>query len=91
MLENSSLPEVYRVFGGVLGLPNRRKSMSGGSWGVLGSRGVILEGVFGDIGAKIGATWPELEPSKQQVGPKMGHVSAKTPMFGSLWGASAEF
>ena len=38
---------------------------------------MILGGVFGNIGAKIGATWAELEPSKQQVGPKMGHVSAK--------------
>ena len=46
----------------------------GASWGVLGGYGAILEDFFGDIGAKLGATWAKLEPSWQQVAPKMGYV-----------------
>ena len=38
----------------------------GASWG---SCGMILEGVFGDIGAKIGATWAKLAASWSQGGP----------------------
>ena len=63
----------------------------GASWGVLGGYGAILEDFFGDIGAKLGATWAKLEPCWQQVAPKMGHVSAKMAMLGSFWGALAEF
>ena len=63
----------------------------GASWGVLGGCGAILEDFFGDIGAKMGATCAKLEPSWQQVAPKMGHVSAKIAMLGSFWEALAEF
>ena len=53
----------------------------GGSWGVLGGCGAILEDFFGDIGAKMGATWAKLEPS----------WSAKMAMLGSVWEALDEF
>ena len=33
----------------------------GGSWRVLGGCGAIWEDFFGDIGAKMGATWAKLE------------------------------
>ena len=36
---------------------------------------MILEGFFGDIEAKMVATWAKLEPSWQQNASKMGHVS----------------
>ena len=52
---------------------------------------MILEGFFGDIEAKMVATWAKLEPSWQQVASKMGHVSAKMAMLGSVWEALAEF
>ena len=80
------------------GVENRGKSWSGGvfgglgaSWGVLGGCGAILEGFFGDIGAKMGATWAKLEPSWRQVAPKMGHVSAKMAMLASFWVALGRF
>ena len=41
----------------------------GASWGVLGGYGAILGDFFGDIGAKMGATWAKLEPSCVQDGP----------------------
>ena len=63
----------------------------GAFWGVLGGCGVILERSFGDIGAKIVATWAKLEPSWRQVAPKMGHVSAKMAMLGSFWEALGRF
>ena len=57
----------------------------GGHRGVLGSCGAILDDFFGNIGAKMGATWAKLEPSWQQVGPKMGHVRWPCwPHFGRL-------
>ena len=63
----------------------------GASWGVFGCCGLILEGFFGDIGAKMVATWAKLEPSWQQVASKMGHVSAKMAMLGSVLEALVEF
>ena len=63
----------------------------GASWGVLRSCGAILEDIFGDIGAKMGATWAKLEPSWQQVAPKKGHVSAKMAMLGLFLEALVEF
>ena len=63
----------------------------GASWGVLERCGLILEGFFRDIEAKMGATWAELEPSKQQVGPKMSHVSVKMAMLRSFWETLTDF
>ena len=63
----------------------------GASWGVLECCGVILEGFSGDIEAKMVATWANLERSWQQVAAKMGHVSAKMAMLGSVWEALVEF
>ena len=51
----------------------------------------MLEGLFADTGAKLGATWAKLEPSWRQVAPKMGHVGAKMAMLGSIWEALVEF
>ena len=39
----------------------------------------------------MGATWAKLEARLQQVGPKMGHVSAKMAMLGSVWEALTYF
>ena len=63
----------------------------GASWGIFGCCGVILEGFFEDIWAKMVATWAKLEPSWQQNASKMGHFSAKMAMLGSYWKALAEF
>ena len=46
---------------------------------------MILECFFGDIEAKMVATWAKLEPSWQQVASKMGYVSTKTAMLDSVW------
>ena len=56
----------------------------GASLGVLGGCGVILGVFFGGIRAQMVATWAKLEPSWQQNASKMGHVSAKMAMLGSL-------
>ena len=37
------------------------------------------------VGAKMGARWPKLRPSWQQVATKMGQDSPKLAMSGSTW------
>ena len=63
----------------------------GASWSVLGRYGAILSDLFREVGAKMGATGAKLEPSWQQVAPKMSHVSVKMGMLGSLWEALGGF
>ena len=70
--------------------PEARKIYKTGTWSRLGESwsgswrpGRDFLGISAQVGAKMGARWPKLGPSWQQVATKMGQDSAKLAILGT--------